>query len=234
MPPSDIVKYMDNVSDTRLVKAGVAGKPNPVDLLLKEPRMLAGLLRWLFRRYQANAPGHLAYHRAKKIIVCTFLGLAAVEGLGTHLVLLVIFGSRWWVWTIFALDVYTLIWILGLYAAMVVLPHRIEADVLRLRHSYLAELVVPLAAVRGARAVVGQQTKNGKLMVDGTGRGVFCSGDTSVAIDLDPEFPLHLNGLRVVDQVTTLHVTADAPRDVVDQLSNSRMPATTMNAAVRP
>ncbi len=196
--------------------------------------MLAGLLRWILRRHQANAPGSFAYHRGRQIIVFTFLGLCALEGIGTHLVLLLIVGSRWWVWTIFALDMYTLIWILGLYAAMVVLPHRIEADVLRLRHGYLAELVVPRDAVRGARAVTGGQTKNGKLMVDGTGRGVFCSGETSVAIDLDPEFPLYLDGLRVTEAVTTLHVTVDAPRAFVDQLTSSRMPATIMTAAVRP
>jgi hypothetical protein len=225
---------MDNEPSTRLVKAGVAGKPNPVDLLLKEPRMLASLLRWILRRHQANAPGHLAYHSAKQLLVFTFLALCALEGIGTHLVLLAIFGSRWWVWTIFALDMYSLVWLLGLYAAMIVLPHRIEADVLRLRYTYLAELVVPLAAVRGARAVTGGQTKNGKLMVDGTGRGVFCAGETSVAIDLDPEFPLYQDGLRVTDPVTTLHVTADAPRAFVDQLISSTMPATTMKAAVKP
>lgn len=230
MPPSDIVKYMDSESSTRLVRAGVAGKPNPVDMLLKEPRMLASLLRWTLRRHQANAPGSFAYHRDKQLIVFTFVALCALEGIGTHLVLLVIFGSRWWIWTIFALDMYSVIWIFGLYAAMVVLPHRIEGDVLRLRHTYLAELVVPLAAVRGARAVTGQRAKDGRLMVDGTGRGVFSTGGTSVAIDLDSEFPLHLDGLRVLDQVTTLHVTADAPREFVAQLISNSTQATSATA----
>ena len=54
--------------------------------------------------------------------------------------------------------------------------------------------------------VTGGQTKNGKLMVDGTGRGVFCPAETSVAIDLDPEFPLYLDGLRVTEVVTTLQL----------------------------
>lgn len=187
--------------------------------------MLASLLRWMLRRHQANAPGSFAYHRAKKIPVYTFFALGALEGIGTHLVLLVIFGSRWWIWTIFGLDMYTMIWILGLYASMIVLPHRIEADVLRLRHAYLAELIVDRATVRGARMVAGGQSKGGKLMVDATGRGVFCSGDTTVAIDLDPEFPLHLGGLRVTDRVTTLHVTVDAPRDFVAALTTMDSPA---------
>ncbi len=195
--------------------------------------MIAAFLRWLFRRYQPNGSGWFAYHAGKKIAVFTFLGLCALEGFGTHLVLLLIFGSRWWVWTIFALDVYTLIWILGLYAAMVVRPHLIEADVLRLRHGHQAELVVDRAAVRGARVVSGGQSKNGKLMVGDTGRGVFCSAETTVAIDLDPEFPLRLNGLRVIDPVTTLPVTVDVPRAFVAQLISNRTPATIMTAAVR-
>jgi hypothetical protein len=212
---------MDNESSTRLARAGVDGKPNPVDMLRKEPRMLAGLLRWILRRHQANAPGSFAYHQAKKIPVYTFMALIGLEGIGTHLVLLVIFGSRWWIWSIFAVDMYTLIWIIGLYASMIVLPHRIEVDVLRLRHAYLAELVLDRTAVRGARIVAGRQTKNGKLMVDATGRGVFCSGDTTVAIDLDPRFPLYFGGLRVTDAVTTLHVTVDAPRDFVAALTTT-------------
>ena len=196
-------------------------------MLMNEPRMLAAFVHWLFRRYRAHAPDEFSYHNSKKILVFTFLALCAVEGIGTHLVLLVIFGSRWWVWTIFALDMYTLIWIFGLYASMVGLPHRIEADVLRLRNGYQGELVVDRAAVRGARIVSGLRSKTGKVMVDGTGRGVFCSGETTVAIDLDPEFPLHLNGLRVVEPVSTLHVSVDVPRAFVDQLTSSGAPATT-------
>jgi hypothetical protein len=218
------------------VRATLAGRPNPAQLLLNEPRMLAAFIRWFFRRYRAHAPDEFGYHDGKKIIVFTFFGLCALEGIGTHLVLLLIFGSRWWIWTIFALDLYTLIWIFGLYASMVVLPHRIEADVLRLRNGHQAELVVELAAVRGARIVGGSQAKNGKVMIDGTGRGVFCSGDTTVAVDLDPEFPLHVNGLRVVEPVSTLHVTlhvtVDAPRAFVDQLASSITPDRTHTTAV--
>jgi hypothetical protein len=197
----------------------MVGKPNPAQLLINEGRLLGSLLRWVFRRHQANAPGQFAYHRGKTIIVFTFLGLLTLEGVGTHLVLLLIFSSRWWIWTIFALDMYTLIWVIGLYASLVMLPHRIEAGVLRLRHAYLAELVVDRSAVRGARIVPGGQSKDGKLMVDGTGRGVFSCTGTTVVIDLDPEIPLYLNGLRVTDQVGTLHVTADKPREFVDAMS---------------
>jgi hypothetical protein len=50
---------------------------------------------------------------------------------------------------------------------------------------------------------------------------VFCSGDTAVAIDLDPALPLRLNGLRVVEPVTTLHITVDAPRAFVDMVAVS-------------
>ena len=188
--------------------------------------MLASVVRWFFRRHRAPAPDVFGYHNGKKTIVFAFLGLCALEGIGTHLVLLYIFGSRWWIWTIFALDMYTLIWIFGLYTSMVVLPHRVEAGLLRLRAGYQAELLVDRAAVRGARIVSGGQSKNGKVMVDGTGRGVFCSGDTTVAIDLDPEFPLYVNGLRVIEPVTTLHVTVDSPRRFVDQLDSRTCPVT--------
>ncbi|HEX4223344.1 MAG TPA: hypothetical protein VHZ97_13335 [Pseudonocardiaceae bacterium] len=200
-------------------RASVDGKPNPIEPLRRQWRLLAGLLRWILRRYQADAPGSLAYHQTKKVAVYLVLSLGTLEGVGLHLVLLLIFGSRWWIWTIFALDMYTLVWIIAMYAAMVVRPHRIEADVLRLRQGHLAELTVDRRAVRGARIVAGKQARNGRLMVDAAGRGVFCSGDTTVAIDLDPEFPPHVDGLRVTDAITTLHVTADRPREFVAALT---------------
>jgi len=54
------------------------------------------------------------------------MALLVFESLGTHLVLLAIFGGQWWVWLLFGLDVFTWLWLFGYYGSLVVLPHQID------------------------------------------------------------------------------------------------------------
>jgi hypothetical protein len=47
--------------------------------------------------------------------------------------------------SLLALGHYALLWIFGLYASLVTLPHRLEENGLRLRYGALAEGFVPLS-----------------------------------------------------------------------------------------
>jgi len=87
-----------------------------------ELQMPICLPRWITGR---RPPG-FAYHQAKKLPVIVFMALLVFESLGTHLVLLAIFGGQWWVWLLFGLDVFTWLWLFGYYGSLVVLPHQID------------------------------------------------------------------------------------------------------------
>jgi hypothetical protein len=179
------------------------------------PWTVIALWRWARRTPQ---PGEHGYHRGRRVVIGAFLGMITVELLVVHLILLVIFGSTWWVWLIFAVDAYTVCWVLGLYAGMAAWPHRLDQDALRLRHGYQAELVVPRAAIRGARVVRHPERKSGRLVVDG-GTAVFCCGEATVRLDLDPAAALRFRGEPVPPGISTLHVTADAPAEFARAVS---------------
>lgn len=183
-----------------------------------ELRMPVCLLRWITGR---RPPG-FAYHRAKKLPVAVFMSLLVFESLGTHLVLLAIFGSKWWVWALFGLDVYTWLWLFGYYGSLVVLPHQIVGTDLRLRYGYLAEVVVPLAAIRAARPSRRPERRGGKLIVDGD-EATFACGETTVTLDLDPAIRLSFRD-EPAAPITRLHLTVDDPDAFVTAIPCSLSP----------
>lgn len=196
--------------------------PKLARLLIYDLRGQASLARWLTGRHPARTPGHFAYHQSRTPLIVTFLTLVALEVVGTHLVLVAIVGNQLWVWVLFALDAQFFVWLLGLYASMIVLPHRVESEVLYLRYGYMNELVVPHAAIRAARAERHAESKNGKLTIDGRqGEGWFSCGETTVRIELDPAVTLMNKAQPVETPITALHVTADNPRAFVSTLKTA-------------
>ncbi|TWP35668.1 hypothetical protein FGL98_12680 [Leekyejoonella antrihumi] len=179
-------------------------------LMVYEPRMWICLTRWLTGQRPARAPGRAAYHHEKTLLFATLAGLLGFESLLTHLLLLAIVGNTWWVWALFAIDVYTLAWILGFYASLVVLPHQLDATTLRLRYGYLSEVIIPRSAIRGVRPARRPENTKGKLVTnpDG-GAGYYTSGPASIAIDLDPQARLTYRGLPVTEPIRTIYLTAD-------------------------
>jgi hypothetical protein len=193
-----------------------------------EARMLHCLLRWAARRQPDGAPDHFPYHTGRKLLFIAFGTLIAVEAALTHVVLLIIFGGRTWVWIVFAVDAYTLLWIVGLYAALVMLPHRLTPDNLVLRYGHLATLVVPRAAVVGARPSPRAMARTGRLVPGKSGdSATFACGETTVALTLDPAVPLTFRGRPVDQPISTLLVTADDPGAMVAALTAPRNQTTT-------
>jgi hypothetical protein len=183
-----------------------------------ELQMPICLARWITGR---RDPG-FAYHQAKKLPVTVFMVLLVFESLGTHLVLLAIFGGTWWAWTLFGLDVYTWLWLFGYYGSLVVLPHQIDDMVLRLRYGYLAELLVPLAAIKSVRRNRRPERKGGKLIVDGD-EATFACGETTVTLELDPDVGLSFRDERVAP-IARLHLTVDDPTAFIAAIPCSLSP----------
>lgn len=202
--------------------------PKLARLLVYDLRGQASLVRWIAGRHNAGSPGHFAYHQSRTPLIITFLALMGLEVVGTHLVLVLIFGNELWIWVLFALDSQFFVWLLALYASMIVLPHRLDANVLYLRYGYMNDLAIPRAAIRTARVSRHAESKNGKLAVDeDQGEAWFSCGETTVVIGLDPEIPFTNRDQPVEAPITALHVTADNPNAFVDALTTASNAAAT-------
>lgn len=115
-------------------------------LVAIEPKMWASL--WLFARRRRLAPTEFAYHRRSPIgaLLVVVVLTAPVE-----LLLFELFIPWSWLrWVLIALALDSLIWMIGLYASLRVLPHRLGDEALRLRSGLLGDAVVPYPAIAAA------------------------------------------------------------------------------------
>ena len=146
-----------------LVMPGVAAR-----LIVTEQLVFWCLLRWaLGRRTGPARKGEFGYHRRSSLrtILPLVILLSPAELGATHLLAHLL--SPWppLKWVLLALGVYALLWLAGLYASLILLPHRMEEDGLRLRYGAHAEVFVPYAEI--------EEVEVRPLSPAGSGRGLF-------------------------------------------------------------
>ena len=136
----------------RSLARGRGSGNNVVDrLIASEIAILRyGIVSWR----KPDAPGFTVHRRNDwaTIVVCFIVAIAA-ESLGVHL--LVQHWSPTVAWVITALDLYGILWLLGDYHALRLLPTTIEDGVLHLRYGlrWTADIPLPnIAAVKPAPA----------------------------------------------------------------------------------
>ncbi|MFJ8105598.1 hypothetical protein [Streptomyces sp. NPDC096132] len=118
---------------------------------------------------------------------------------------------------VLVLDLYTVVFVAGLYAAWTVRPHVLYGDVLRVRHAAHVELRVPLeriAAVRHERRAT-HESADGELNLP-------VGAQTSVTVELDAPVP-HLTFLGRRREVSLVRLHADD----ADSLVKALLPALT-------
>ncbi|MGW9449706.1 hypothetical protein [Streptomyces sp. NPDC055632] len=125
--------------------------PEPVLRLLgHELRLLASLGRWVARRPHgtAGADGVFPHARDQAALMYGFAFVCVVETVGMSYLL-----ARWPVvhGIVLFLDVYTVLFVLGLHAASATRPHVLAGDVLRLRQAAHVDLRIPLDRIASVR-----------------------------------------------------------------------------------
>ncbi|MCX5390362.1 hypothetical protein [Streptomyces sp. NBC_00094] len=186
--------------------------PEPVLRLVgHELRLMTSLARWVARRPHgvAGADGVFPHARDQAALMYGFAFVCLVETVGMSYLL-----ADWPAVhaVVLVLDVYTVLFVLGLHAASVTRPHVLTGDVLRLRQAAHVDVPVPLgliAAVRHESLFTHEKTE-GELNLD-------VGSQTSVTIELtEPvDAPRLLGAPR---PVRTLRVHADDPRALVREL----------------
>ena len=148
--------------------------PRPLARVVSlEPRMIACLLLWLFRRRRPGA-GQFSYHRRSWGGALLILVLLTVPVEIFVVELLVPWAWLRWVLLIAAL--YGVLWFGGLIASLKVLPHRLEAGGVRLRHGNLAEVLIPYHEIARRGATISPHARRARRSGDGPQRRQRLSG----------------------------------------------------------
>ena len=113
-------------------------------LVALELRLWVCLGRWLFRRYR---PDEREFSYRKRSIVASLVVLLILTAPLEVLILELLIPWAWLRWALLALAVYGMIWVIGLYVSLVVLPHRVGDDRLWLRYGLLSEACIPFSEV---------------------------------------------------------------------------------------
>lgn len=175
-----------------------------------EPRLWACLLTWLRRRGRRTA-GEFSYHR--RSIVGLMLVIVVVSTPAELLLVELFVPWAWLRWLLLVAALYGLLWLVGFYASLVTLPHRLAQTGIRLYYGVLVEGQVPYAAIEQVelrRRNVPGGRDGLQLAPSDEAAYLAVGGRTDVTLTLST--PIILRGLlRSTPPVRTVHLAADQP-----------------------
>ncbi|MCP9959185.1 hypothetical protein [Streptomyces sudanensis] len=190
--------------------------PEPVVRLAgHELGLMVSLVRWAGRRRHGVRGGVEAFGHARDqaALMYGFAFVCAVEAVGVS----------WLLWDVpvvhevfLVLDVYTVLFVLGVHAASVTRPHLLDGRVLRLRQGGHVDLAVPLGAIAAVRyePLFTHRKADGEL-------DLKVGGQTSLTLELaSPVEAVGLLGGRREVRVVRFH--ADDPRALYAALRRVR------------
>ncbi|GAA3057898.1 hypothetical protein GCM10017562_23490 [Streptomyces roseofulvus] len=173
-------------------------------LIGHELRLMAGLGRWVARRPHgtAGAEGVFPHARDQAALMYGFAFVCLVETVGMTWLLADVPVVHE---VVLVLDVYTVLFVLGLHAASVTRPHVLAGGCLRVRRAAHVDVPVPLDRIASVRREnrFTHERKDGEL-------NLAVGSRTSVTLELDG--PVEVVGLLgSVRPVTTVRLHADDP-----------------------
>ncbi|MEU2114499.1 hypothetical protein ABZ567_02315 [Streptomyces sp. NPDC016459] len=186
--------------------------PRPVLRIIgHELRIMTSLVRWAARRPQGvdDADAVFPHARDQAALMYGFAFVCLVETVGMSYLLA---GRPLVHAVVLVLDVYTVLFVLGLHAAAVTRPHTLTGNVLRLRQAAHVDVRVPVDRIAAVRheLLFTHEKAEGEL-------NLAVGSQTSVTIELvEPvDAPRLLGAPR---PVRVLRVHADDPRALLAHL----------------
>lgn len=196
-----------------------------------EPRLWVCLLRWISRR-TGTSDREFGYHKRSQ------MGLILVMlAFTTPVELLVVELLAPWAWlriSLLVLGLYALLWMFGLYASLITLPHRLEENGLRLRYGALAEGFVPLSEIAAVERAQRRAPGPGDgLQTDPEDGGIYLTTGGKTDLTLRLRSPQTAKGpFRSTGPASTIHLAADEPgrlasklRERIGEATHSKPPA---------
>ncbi|MFD8975760.1 hypothetical protein [Streptomyces sp. NPDC059593] len=190
--------------------------PEPVLRLVgHELRLMTSLARWVARRPHGvdGATGVFPHARDQAALIYGFAFVCLVETVGMSYLL-----ADWPAVhaVVLVLDVYTVLFVLGLHAASVTRPHVLAGDVLRLRQAAHVDVSVPLDRIASVRreSLFSHEKTEGEL-------NLAVGSQTSLTIELtEPVDAPRLLGAPRPVRIVRVH--ADDPKALADALTRAR------------
>ncbi|WP_037669261.1 hypothetical protein [Streptomyces griseus] len=182
-------------------------------LLRHELRLFGSLALWVGRRRHGVGAGRgFGYARGQGAVMFGFAFVCVVETFTMSVLL------REWPaahMAMLLLDLYTVLFVVGLYAAWVVRPHVLDDGVLRIRHGVHVDVRVPLGHVVSVRRELrlSHERTDGEL-------DVAIGSQTSLALEL-AEPVTHVTFLGRRREVSLVRFHADDPDDLVRALDQA-------------
>ncbi|MFF5301827.1 hypothetical protein ACFY5F_20915 [Streptomyces sp. NPDC013161] len=180
-----------------------------------EARILASLVRWIARRPHGvgEADGVFPHARDQAAMMYGLTFVCVAETVALSFLL-----ARWPVVhaVLLVVDVYTVLFVLGMHAAAVTRPHVLTGGVLRVRQAAHVDLRVPLARIASFRRETRftHEKKDGELNLP-------IGSQTSLTLELtEPVNAPKLLGAPRLVQVIRLH--ADDPKSLYDAVTRAR------------
>ncbi|MFF1510772.1 hypothetical protein [Streptomyces sp. NPDC058326] len=217
-----LLLFAEGLSYLRLRRRGLSRRaavaelvPEPVLRIMgHELRIMVSLARWVARRPQGvdGADAVFPHARDQAALMYGFAFVCLVETAGMSYLL-----GGWPLVhaVVLVLDVYTVLFVLGLHAASVTRPHTLTGDVLRLRQAAHVDIRVPLEHVAAVRHELRftHEKAEGEL-------NLAVGSQTSVTIELaEPvNAPRFLGAPR---PVRLIRVHADDPRALYAQVTRA-------------
>lgn len=202
--------------------------PEPVLRLIgHELRLLASLVRWVARRPHGVGPGVRAFGHARDqaALMYGFAFVCVVETVGMSYLL-----APWPVVhaVVLVLDVYTVLFVLGLHAASATRPHLLTADALRVRQAAHVDVRVPLERIAHIRqeSLFSHEKADGEL-------NLAVGSQTSLTVELTEPVPAP-RLLGPPRPVRTVRLHADDAGALVRAIREARGPLTPERTAPSP
>ncbi|WP_405975106.1 hypothetical protein OG496_45875 [Streptomyces sp. NBC_00988] len=180
-----------------------------------EARILASLVRWVVRRPHGvgEADGVFPHARDQAAMMYGLTFVCVAETVALSFLL-----ARWPVVhaVLLVVDVYTVLFVLGMHAATVTRPHVLAGDVLRVRQAAHVDIRIPLARIASIRreSLFTHTKKDGELNLP-------VGSQTSLTLGLtEPVNAPKLLGAARPVRVIRLH--ADDPKSLYDAVTRAR------------
>ena len=180
-----------------------------------EARILASLVRWIARRPHGvgEADGVFPHARDQAAMMYGLTFVCVAETVVLSFLL-----ARWPVVhaVLLVVDVYTVLFVLGMHAAAVTRPHVLTGGILRVRQAAHVDLLIPLAQIASFRRETRftHEKKDGELNLP-------IGSQTSLTLELtEPVNAPKLLGAPRLVRVIRLH--ADDPKSLYDAVTRAR------------
>ena len=212
--------------------------PEPaLRLVGHELRLMASLGRWTARRPDLGGPGATAFPHARDqaALMYGFAFVCVVETVGMSYLL-----ADWPVVhaVVLVLDVYTVLFVLGLHAASATRPHLLTGDALRVRQAAHVDVTIPLERIAAVRqeSLFSHGKKDGELNL-AVGSQTSLTLELTEAVDaprlLGAPRPVRVVRLHADDARALHRALRDALRDALhDRPEGSLTPGRTAPSPV--